>query len=56
MLNQLILKYIEVYFFRNKIALDANNIEISAENYMAERKNLVTLLNEFFKKLPLLIK
>lgn len=29
---------------------------MNAESYMADRKNLVTLLNEFLKKLPILIK
>lgn len=29
---------------------------MNSENYQSERKNLQTLLNEFSKKLPLLIK
>ncbi|CAD8139947.1 unnamed protein product [Paramecium octaurelia] len=35
---------------------DHKFLEMSAENYQAERKNLQTLLNEFTKKLPILIK
>lgn len=29
---------------------------MTPETYLADKKNLVTLLNDFFKKLPILIK
>lgn len=35
---------------------DHKFFDMNAESYMADRKNLVTLLNEFLKKLPILIK
>ncbi|CAD8047451.1 unnamed protein product [Paramecium sonneborni] len=35
---------------------DHKFLEMNSENYQAERKNLQTLLNEFVKKLPILIK
>lgn len=35
---------------------DHKFLDITAENYIAERKAFVGLLNEFLKKLPILIK
>lgn len=49
----------EVKQFNNSIIIaleDHRFFEMSAENYMAERKAFVGLLNDFLKKLPILIK